>query len=98
MPRTSIKGQVLVDLVAEFAESLLEEEVGKQDMDGKSVGVVSLQEPLSWRVFVDGAVNERGSGIGLVVISPNRIIIEKSFRLGFSATNNEALLVRITMV
>ena len=47
MPRTSIKGQVLVDLVAEFAESLLEEEVGKQDMDKKSVSVVSLQEPLS---------------------------------------------------
>ena len=29
MPRTSIKGQVLVDLVAEFAEFLLEEEVEK---------------------------------------------------------------------
>ena len=25
MPRTSVKGQVLVDLVAEFAEPLLEE-------------------------------------------------------------------------
>ena len=29
MPRTSIKGQVLIDLVAEFAESPLEEEVEK---------------------------------------------------------------------
>ena len=29
MPRTSIKGQVLADLVAEFAEFLLEEEVEK---------------------------------------------------------------------
>ena len=29
MPRTSIKGKVLVDLVAEFAEFLLEEEVEK---------------------------------------------------------------------
>ena len=48
MPRTSIKGQVLVDLVVKFAKSPLEEEVEKQDMDGKSVGVVSLQEPLSW--------------------------------------------------
>ena len=48
MPRTSIKGQVLVDLVAEFTESPVEEGAEKQDMDGKSVGVVSLQEPLSW--------------------------------------------------
>ena len=47
MSRTSIKGQVLVDLVAEFVESLLEEKIKKQDMDGKSVGMVSLQEPLS---------------------------------------------------
>ena len=47
MPRTSIKGQVLTNLVAKFAESSLEEKIEKQDMDGKSIGVVSLQEPLS---------------------------------------------------
>ena len=38
----------------------------------------------------------------LVLISPKRITIEKSLRLGFSATNNEAeyeaLLVGMTMV
>ena len=28
--------------------------------------------------------------MGLVLISPNKIIIKKSLRLGFSATNNEA--------
>ena len=42
MPRTSIKGQVLADLVVKFAKSPLEEEVEKQDMDEKSVGMVSL--------------------------------------------------------
>ena len=65
-------------MVTKFVESPLEEEMEKQDMDGKSVGVVSLQEPLSWRVYVDGAVNHRGFGVGLVLISPDRIIIEKS--------------------
>ena len=102
MPRTSIKGQVLVDLVVKFAKSPLEEEVEKQDMDGKSVGMVSLQEPLSWKVYVDGVANQRGSRVGLVVISRKKIIIEKSLRLGFLATNNkaeyEALFVRMTMV
>ena len=102
MPRTSIKGQVLADLVAEFAESPLEEEEGKQDIDGKLVGVVSLQEPLSYRVYVNGAANQRGSRVGLVVISLDKIIIEKFLRLGFSVTNNEAeyeaLLVGMTMV
>ena len=57
MPRTSVKGQVLVDLVVEFTESLLEEETEKQGMDGKLVGMISLENPLSWRVHVDGAVN-----------------------------------------
>ena len=47
MPRTSIKSQVLADLVAKFAESPLEEKIEKQDMDKKSVSVVSLQEALS---------------------------------------------------
>ena len=28
--------------------------------------------------------------MGLVLISPERLILEKSLRLGFSATNNEA--------
>ena len=102
MPRTSIKGQVLTDLVAKFAKSPLEEEAEKQGMDGKSVGMISLQEPLSWRVYVDGAENQRGSRVGLVVISLDKIIIEESLRLGFSATNNEAeykaLLVGMTMV
>ena len=71
-------------------------------MDEKSVCAISLQEPLSRRVYVDGATNHRGSGVGLVLISLERITIEKFLRLGFLATNNdaeyEALLVRMTMV
>ena len=47
MPRTSVKGQVLADLVAEFAKTTLEERVQKQNMDEKSIGTISLQEPLS---------------------------------------------------
>ena len=71
-------------------------------MDGKLAGMVSLQEPLSLRVYVDGAANQRGSGVGLVLISLEKITIEKSLRLGFLVTNNEAeyevLLVGMTMI
>ena len=102
MPRTSIKGQVLVDLVAKFAESSTEENVEKQDMDRKLVGMVSSQEPSSWKVYVDGASNQRGSRMGLVLISLEKITIEKTLRLGFSITNNkteyEALPTGISMV
>ena len=59
-------------------------------MDEKSAGTISLQEPLLWKVYVDGAANQIGSGVGLVLVSPKQITIEKSLRLSFSAKNNEA--------
>ena len=90
MPRSSVKGQVLADLVVEFAEPAVETITKKEDMNGKSVGTISAREILRWEVYVDSAANQRGSGIGLVLISPESIAIEKSLRLGFSATNNEA--------
>ena len=75
MPHTSVKGQVLADLVAEFTKPPLEEISTTQNMDGKSVGTISLQEPLFLKVYVDGAVNQRGSRMGLVLISPEKLII-----------------------
>ena len=89
MPRTSVKGQVLADLVAEFVESPFKKEVETRYVDGKSVVAITLQEPLFWKVYVDGAANQKGSEVRLVLISPEKITIEKSLRLGFSATNNE---------
>ena len=62
MPRTSVKVQVLADLVAKFVETLLKEKTGEQNMDEKSVSVISVQEPLTWKVYVDDAANHRGSG------------------------------------
>ena len=76
--------------MAEFAEPLLEEMAVTQNMDEKSVGTISIQEPLLWKVYVDGAANQKGSGVGLVLVSLEQITIEKSLRLDFSATNNEA--------
>ena len=46
MPRTSVKGQVLVDLVAEFTETLVEDKANEHCMDEKSVGQIAVQEPL----------------------------------------------------
>ena len=71
-------------------------------MDGKSVGVISMPGPPCWKVYVDGAANQRGSEVGLVLVSPKKTIIKKFLRLGFSATNNEieyvALLQGMAMV
>ena len=51
---------------------------------------------------MDGVANQKGFGVGLVLISPEKLIVEKSLRLGLSAMNNEAdykaLLEGISMV
>ena len=87
MPRTSIKGHVLADLVAEFAECPEEMEGGSEKLDEGLIDVVSIQCPPPWELYVDGVANQRGSGVRLVLVSPERITIEKFLRLNFSATN-----------
>ena len=78
MPRTSIKGQVLTNLVAEFAKCPEEMEGENQKLDERSISVISVQSPMPWELYIDGAVNQRGSGVGLVLVSPVKITIEKS--------------------
>ena len=43
MPRTSVKGQVLADLIAEFAEPPIKAIAKEENMDGKSVDTISTQ-------------------------------------------------------
>ena len=90
MPRTSVKGQVLADLVVEFTEPEIEELPTDGNKDEKLVGTISQYCLLTWEEHVDGASNQKGSGIGLVLMSPKKVVTEKSLRLDFSAMNNEA--------
>ena len=97
MPRTAIKGQVLTDLVVEFIEGAKEEK-----MSGPEVLVISILCLPLWEIYAIGAANQKGSGVGIVLVSPEKITVEKSLRLGFPATYNEAeyeaLLARMMMV
>ena len=49
MPRTSVKGQVLVDLVAKFAELPEEAEMKQHGKDENPVGLISTQDSPSWK-------------------------------------------------
>ena len=90
MPRTSVKGQVLADLVAEFTKPEIEELPTDGNMNEKLVGTISQYCLPTWEVHVDRTSNQKGSGIGLVLMSPKKVVIEKSLRLAFSPMNNEA--------
>jgi hypothetical protein len=61
-PRTSIKGQVLADFIAEFTPT----EIGPIMVNHVS----SIQQIEGWKLYIDGASNSRGSGLGIVLSAP----------------------------
>ena len=97
IPRTAIKGQVLADFVVEFTE-------GTMSVEEKALGVMttSTMVILPWEVYIDWAANRKGVRIGIVLITLEKLVMEKSLRLGFLATNNETkyetLLAGVAMV
>jgi len=76
-PKSSIKGQVLIDFLTEFTPR-------------REVGIVCHVDVRPWKVFVDGASNAMGMGARIVIITPKGIRVEYSFKFGFKASNNEA--------
>ena len=88
--------------MAEFTEPPIEGLNPAKEMDGKLVGTISQHGMSPWEVYVDGASNQKGLRVGLVLISLEKVIVEKSLRLGFLTTNNEveyeALMMEMVMV
>ncbi|XP_057790809.1 uncharacterized protein LOC131007914 [Salvia miltiorrhiza] len=84
-PRTALKSQVLADFVVDFAPNLIiqaDKELCYLTEEPDQTG--------TWKLYVDGCSNMRGSGLGLVLISPQGDMVEQSIRCQFKATNNEA--------
>ncbi|XP_042423234.1 uncharacterized protein LOC122010827 [Zingiber officinale] len=44
----------------------------------------------TWKVYVDGSATHQGSGVGVLLISPQGDILQLAVRLNFRSTNNEA--------
>ena len=87
----------MTDLVMEFIEGAKEEKTSSLE-----VLVISILCLPLWEIYAIGAANQKGFGLGIVLVSPEKITVEKSLRLIFPATNNEAeyeaLLARMMMV
>ena len=50
------------------------------------LGLIEVQ---TWTMYFDGAVNSRGAGIGVILISLEGEIIPMAKRLEFKVTNNQ---------
>ncbi|CAL9018623.1 unnamed protein product [Prunus brigantina] len=73
-PRPATKGQAVADFISEFTEPST---------------VANSTQPL-WTLYVDGSSNAQGCGAGLVLISPDKVVLEYALRFKFHASNNEA--------
>ena len=73
-PRTAIKGQVVINFIAEFTHD--------EDKGAK--------EPSQWSVHTDGSSNRQVERAGVVLLSPEGDVVECMIRLDFPTTNNEA--------
>lgn len=73
-PETCEKSQMLEDFIVELP-----------------TGDIKNKEPNStWLLHIDGSSSKQGLGIRIHLTSPTGKILEKSFRLDFHASNNEA--------
>lgn len=97
-----MKGQVLANLVAEFIEASEQVDPEETEVPKSRIMINTISPRQPWELFVDGVANQKGSGTGIVIISLERITLEKSLRLGFSVTTNEteyeALQARLNAV
>nr|GEX55472.1 reverse transcriptase domain-containing protein [Tanacetum cinerariifolium] len=77
-PRTSVKGQVLADFLAEVP-----------DESSTAASVVETQQK-QWTLFTDGSSCVDGFGAGLILTSPEGTEFTYALRFQFAASNNEA--------
>ncbi|GJX33498.1 reverse transcriptase domain-containing protein [Tanacetum coccineum] len=84
-PRSAMKGQVLADFLSEAPVGTPAEEFYR--LPAKPPNKDEVEK---WTLFTDGASNSKGSGAGLVLISPSGVEFTYALRLNFASTNNEA--------
>ncbi|XP_076930632.1 uncharacterized protein LOC143595532 [Bidens hawaiensis] len=101
-PRASFKGQVIVNFLTEAPASANEDPMFRESNQEETEvdDLKGPEEPL-WNLYTDGASNEEGSRVGLILISPEGIELTYAVRLNFPNINNEAeyeaLLARLRM-
>ncbi|XP_074562805.1 uncharacterized protein LOC141819389, partial [Curcuma longa] len=52
--------------------------------------VVGGESTETWKIYVDGSATKNGSGVGVVLCSPQGDTLQLAVKLQFQATNNEA--------
>ncbi|PKI67837.1 hypothetical protein CRG98_011770 [Punica granatum] len=89
VPRTSVKGQAIVDHLEEFPVDD-DTPINTDFPDEGILQVDEAKEEPTWKMYFDGAVNSVGSGVGAVLISPDGRHYPVTAKVDSSCTNNVA--------
>ncbi|XP_074265651.1 uncharacterized protein LOC141588095 [Silene latifolia] len=82
-PRTAIKSQALADFMSDFSPTI-------QNLADEEILILKgNKEAEVWQMHIDGASNQWGAGVGLILRSPQGGLIAQAIRCEFKATNNE---------
>ncbi|GKB98784.1 putative nucleotidyltransferase, ribonuclease H [Tanacetum coccineum] len=96
VPRVAIKGQVLADFLADTpteisATAEVPNNPRVEDIPEPSNARGDLTPgPKAWRLYTDGASNNKGSGAGLILITPDDVEYSSALCMNFSNSNNDA--------
>ncbi|GKG32286.1 reverse transcriptase domain-containing protein [Tanacetum coccineum] len=85
-PRSAFKGQILADFINEVP-------MGSETMvPGQTQYTIDHQKDCKeeWVLYTNGESSAKGSGVGLVLISPTKTEYTYALRLNFESTNNQA--------
>jgi ribonuclease HI len=82
-PRSAIKGQVIVDFLTEIPKEDVNEAKVERCQETQTQDEV-------WDLYTDGASNDEWSGVGLILISPEKTELTYALRLDFKSSSNEA--------
>ena len=82
--RKAIKGSIMSDFCA---ENPIEGEDGTKDFPYEDILYVELR---TWKMYFDGAINQYGNRIGILLITPEGSHIPLAIKLNFEATNSMA--------
>ncbi|XP_058208155.1 uncharacterized protein LOC131321165 [Rhododendron vialii] len=83
--KKSVKGRA----VAEFLADCLVERGEDAEFKFPDEDIMTIAEDV-WKLYFDGAANQKGFGIGMLLIAPDGSHISLAFKLNFEVTNNQA--------
>ncbi|XP_016199222.1 uncharacterized protein LOC107640187 [Arachis ipaensis] len=79
VPAKAVKGQVIADFLVDNSEDLNDQ--------GKNVIEVKVDY---WKLYFDGSKHKDGAGVGILIVSPERIPSKFVFEIKYPCLNNEA--------